>query len=287
MTTTTHAHVRRPAVRRAAFVVLAAAGVTLSPLPASRTRVRPQRRWRPPRPPRPPTRRRSRSTPRWPSRASPTSGARAGPNSFDCSGLIAVRLRGGRHLRCRTRRACSRRSGTPVARPSCSPVTWSSSTAPVSHVGIYIGNGQMVHASTAGQPVKVVEPRLHAGLQLGPPTGLRCSRRSPAGSGRGRGPGSGAPAQEGGDVLDRLAVEDLVGAAGDVAEVRGQDGARQRPDRVVGRQRFLVVDVEAGAGDAAARAARRPGPASATIGPRLVLMKIGGRASSRRSRRRR
>jgi peptidoglycan DL-endopeptidase CwlO len=28
--------------------------------------------------------------------------------------------------------------------------------SPVSHVGMYIGNGQMVHASTAGQPVKVV-----------------------------------------------------------------------------------------------------------------------------------
>jgi cell wall-associated NlpC family hydrolase len=28
--------------------------------------------------------------------------------------------------------------------------------SPVSHVGIYIGNGQMVHAATAGSPVKVV-----------------------------------------------------------------------------------------------------------------------------------
>jgi len=28
--------------------------------------------------------------------------------------------------------------------------------SPVSHVAMYIGNGQIVHASTAGQPVKVV-----------------------------------------------------------------------------------------------------------------------------------
>jgi cell wall-associated NlpC family hydrolase len=27
--------------------------------------------------------------------------------------------------------------------------------SPVSHVGMYIGNGQMVHASTAGSPVLV------------------------------------------------------------------------------------------------------------------------------------
>jgi cell wall-associated NlpC family hydrolase len=27
--------------------------------------------------------------------------------------------------------------------------------SPVSHVGIYVGDGQMVHASTYGQPVKV------------------------------------------------------------------------------------------------------------------------------------
>ncbi len=28
--------------------------------------------------------------------------------------------------------------------------------SPVSHVAMYIGNGQMVHASTSGQPVEVV-----------------------------------------------------------------------------------------------------------------------------------
>ncbi|MGD9989654.1 NlpC/P60 family protein, partial [Pseudonocardia sp.] len=27
--------------------------------------------------------------------------------------------------------------------------------SPVSHVGIYMGNGNILHASTAGQPVKI------------------------------------------------------------------------------------------------------------------------------------
>ena len=55
----------------------------------------------------------------------------------------------------------------------------------------------------------------------------------------------------GGDVLDGLAVEDLVGVAGDVAQVRGEHGARRRPQGVVGRQRLLVEDVEAGTADGA------------------------------------
>jgi peptidoglycan DL-endopeptidase CwlO len=36
--------------------------------------------------------------------------------------------------------------------------------SPVSHVAMYIGNGQMVHASTYGQPVKVVSVSSMPGL---------------------------------------------------------------------------------------------------------------------------
>src|SRR3954454_18269647 len=55
--------------------------------------------------------------------------------------------------------------------------------------------------------------------------------------------------EEHGDVLDRLPVEDLVGLLGDVAEVRGEDGAPALPQRMVARQGLVVEDVEAGAGD--------------------------------------
>jgi hypothetical protein len=56
-------------------------------------------------------------------------------------------------------------------------------------------------------------------------------------------------AQELGDVLDRVAVEVLVCAARHVAEMRGQHRVGRGPERMVGRERFGVVDVESRAGD--------------------------------------
>ena len=45
--------------------------------------------------------------------------------------------------------------GTPVSESQLEPGDLVFFYSPVSHVAMYIGNGQMVHASTAGQPVKV------------------------------------------------------------------------------------------------------------------------------------
>ena len=45
--------------------------------------------------------------------------------------------------------------GTPVSRSALQPGDLVFFHNPISHVGIYIGDGQMVHASTFGQPVKV------------------------------------------------------------------------------------------------------------------------------------
>jgi cell wall-associated NlpC family hydrolase len=45
--------------------------------------------------------------------------------------------------------------GTPVSRAALQPGDLLFFYSPVSHVGIYVGNGQMVHASTSGVPVKV------------------------------------------------------------------------------------------------------------------------------------
>jgi len=53
-----------------------------------------------------------------------------------------------------------------------------------------------------------------------------------------------------GDVVGRLAVESAVDPLGDVADVRRGDNGVQRTQRVVGRQRLGVEDVETGAGDA-------------------------------------
>jgi cell wall-associated NlpC family hydrolase len=44
--------------------------------------------------------------------------------------------------------------GVPVSRAALQPGDLLFFYSPVSHVGMYIGNGQMVHASTSGVPVK-------------------------------------------------------------------------------------------------------------------------------------
>ncbi len=53
-----------------------------------------------------------------------------------------------------------------------------------------------------------------------------------------------------GDVVGRLTVESSVDPVGDVADVRRGDDAVQRSQRVIGRQRLGVEDVETGSGDA-------------------------------------
>jgi cell wall-associated NlpC family hydrolase len=45
--------------------------------------------------------------------------------------------------------------GTPVARADLQPGDLVFFYTPVSHVGLYIGNGMMVHARTFGKPVAV------------------------------------------------------------------------------------------------------------------------------------
>jgi len=143
-------------VRRAAFVVLAAAGVTLSPLPAlasTGTAVT--------------------GVVAAPA-AAPTSAAQtavntalaqqgdpyvwggAGPDGFDCSGLMQYAYASaGIYLP----HSSSMQStiGTPVAYSDLQPGDLVFFYSPVSHVAMYIGNGQIVQASTYGQPVQVTE----------------------------------------------------------------------------------------------------------------------------------
>ena len=78
----------------------------------------------------------------------------AGPNAFDCSGLVTwAYQRPGVSLP-RTSRA-SRRSAPRCPGPTCRPGDLVFFYRPVSHVGIYIGDGKIVHASSRKSPVKI------------------------------------------------------------------------------------------------------------------------------------
>lgn len=77
-----------------------------------------------------------------------------GPNAFDCSGLVKWSFgNAGRSLP-RTSRAMAS-VGAPVRKADLQPGDLVFFYRPVSHVGIYIGNGKIVHASQSGQPVKI------------------------------------------------------------------------------------------------------------------------------------
>ncbi|MGY1638056.1 NlpC/P60 family protein [Geodermatophilus sp. SYSU D00742] len=78
-----------------------------------------------------------------------------GPNSFDCSGLTQYAYAAAGISLPHSSRIQST-LGTAVSRADLQPGDLIFYYSPVSHVSMYIGNGQMVHASTSGQPVKVV-----------------------------------------------------------------------------------------------------------------------------------
>ncbi len=80
--------------------------------------------------------------------------AASGPGSFDCSGLTSYAYRAaGISLPHSSR--LQAQIGQPVSRDQLQPGDLVFFYSPVSHVGIYIGNGQMVHAPTSGDVVKV------------------------------------------------------------------------------------------------------------------------------------
>ena len=80
--------------------------------------------------------------------------AAAGPDAFDCSGLTQYAFAAaGISLPHSSRMQAS--MGQAVSRADLQPGDLVYFYSPVSHIGIYIGGGQMVHASTFGEPVKV------------------------------------------------------------------------------------------------------------------------------------
>jgi cell wall-associated NlpC family hydrolase len=78
----------------------------------------------------------------------------AGPNGFDCSGLtmFAYAAAG---ISLPHSSSSQSRLGIAVSRSDLQPGDLVYFYSPVSHVGLYIGNGMMVHARTYGQPVAV------------------------------------------------------------------------------------------------------------------------------------
>lgn len=78
----------------------------------------------------------------------------SGPNAFDCSGLTSWAFKQAGVSIPRTSAAQST-FGTAVAKKDLQPGDLVFFYQPVSHVGIYMGGGKILHASTSGEPVKI------------------------------------------------------------------------------------------------------------------------------------
>jgi cell wall-associated NlpC family hydrolase len=79
-----------------------------------------------------------------------------GPNSFDCSGLTTFSYKAAGVSLPRTSKAQSG-FGAPVSKANLQPGDLVFFYSPVSHVAMYIGNGQIVHALNASKPVQVMK----------------------------------------------------------------------------------------------------------------------------------
>jgi cell wall-associated NlpC family hydrolase len=87
-------------------------------------------------------------------RGKPYVWAAEGPGSYDCSGLMLYAYAAA-GINLPHSSAMQAQLGTPVSRSELQPGDLVFFYSPVSHVGMYIGNGQMVHAPTFGDVVKV------------------------------------------------------------------------------------------------------------------------------------
>lgn len=85
---------------------------------------------------------------------SPYSWGGSGPSAFDCSGLVMWSFQQAGMSLPHSSQALAR-GGQPVSRDQMQPGDLVTYYSDASHVGIYIGDGMMVHASTYGTPVRV------------------------------------------------------------------------------------------------------------------------------------
>jgi cell wall-associated NlpC family hydrolase len=84
----------------------------------------------------------------------PYSWGGGGPGSFDCSGLTAWAWRAG-GVNLPHNAAAQQGSGTSVSRGDLQPGDLVFFGSPAYHVGIYVGDGMMIHAPTTGDVVKM------------------------------------------------------------------------------------------------------------------------------------
>jgi cell wall-associated NlpC family hydrolase len=99
----------------------------------------------------------------------PYQNAASGPDAFDCSGLTSYAYAAAGISLPHSSRAQSQ-MGTQVSRAELQAGDLVFFYTPISHVGLYIGNGMMVHARTYGSPVAVtsVDQRgFRFGVRLG------------------------------------------------------------------------------------------------------------------------
>ncbi|MFD2094024.1 C40 family peptidase [Blastococcus deserti] len=144
-------------LRRAAVVLVAGAGVALSPLPAQASSGAPTTATVAAAPV-------AAATPAaqvavdtaLAQQGDPYVWGGSGPDSFDCSGLTQYAYAAAGVELPHSSRMQSE-LGTPVSLDALQPGDLVFFYSPVSHVGMYIGNGQMVHAPTSGDVVKVVD----------------------------------------------------------------------------------------------------------------------------------
>jgi len=81
--------------------------------------------------------------------------AAAGPHAFDCSGLVVWSFQQAGVLLPHSSQSLAA-GGQPVALNQMQPGDVITYYSDASHVGLYVGGGKMVHASTYGVPVAVV-----------------------------------------------------------------------------------------------------------------------------------
>ena len=83
-----------------------------------------------------------------------------GPNSFDCSGLAQYVFKNGANISLPRNSKAQASVGRAVSKSNLQPgdlVFFNTSGSGISHLGIYIGNNQMIHAPSSGKKIQIVD----------------------------------------------------------------------------------------------------------------------------------